>query len=332
MNKTITILGVLVSVLCTIGSAQTILYQESFTGGRMQLSWGAGFSGDTMKVANVPGNPSGDGWVGFVGNRWSPGRVGLSFAGTSALSSYSVEAQIFAPVQAAAGGTNSGIVAYYDTAGGANRFFSLLTDFDSDQRIRLRKHFTATDIRILKDYRQTAGEIPGGIPSASRWVKLKLTLADGKVWAHYNDVLLAGSPFPDTAGTPFTRGFFGVYAFNMADSTIRTLCDDIIVTKIVTSVYEDYSSIVPSQFTLNQNYPNPFNPQTTIEFALPQSGYVRLDVFNALGVRAQTLVDGYRNAGTYAIKFEPHGLPSGVYFYRLSTGNAVQTKTMTLLK
>jgi hypothetical protein len=81
-----------------------------------------------------------------------------------------------------------------------------------------------------------------------------------------------------------------------------------------------------------QNYPNPFNPSTQIEFALPEAVEVRLDVFNMLGQKVQTLKNERMAAGYYSVTFEAGGLSSGVYVYQLRMGNAVLTKRMLLLK
>jgi len=98
-------------------------------------------------------------------------------------------------------------------------------------------------------------------------------------------------------------------------------------------------SEVPSTFELGQNYPNPFNPSTTIPFSVPESGRVTLKVFNLLAEEVATLLDGSRAAGRGSVVFsvnEPGGrgkpLPSGVYFYRLTAGNLVQTRRMVLLQ
>ncbi len=89
---------------------------------------------------------------------------------------------------------------------------------------------------------------------------------------------------------------------------------------------------LPSDLTLNQNYPNPFNPTTNISFALPQSGDVRLEVFNMLGQRVGVLADGFMQAGRHTVAFDASALSSGVYVYRLQTGSTVLSKKMTLIK
>ncbi len=89
---------------------------------------------------------------------------------------------------------------------------------------------------------------------------------------------------------------------------------------------------LPSDFALGQNYPNPFNPMTTIEYSLPRAGHVTLEIFNVLGQRIATPVDRYTSAGSFAVQFDASPYPSGVYFYRLSHSEGVETRKMTLLK
>ena len=101
----------------------------------------------------------------------------------------------------------------------------------------------------------------------------------------------------------------------------------------ITSVEElQHNPVVPERFALSQNYPNPFNPTTTIQFALPASGYVKLEVFNLLGQRIETLVDGFKEAGTYTLNFDASNLPTGIYFYRLQAGSFTQTRKMLLVR
>jgi hypothetical protein len=89
---------------------------------------------------------------------------------------------------------------------------------------------------------------------------------------------------------------------------------------------------VPIEYSLEQNYPNPFNPFTTIEYSLPQNGFVTLKVFNVLGKEVATLVNGQNEAGKHTINFDASALNSGVYFYRIDAGNFIETKKMILLK
>jgi len=83
---------------------------------------------------------------------------------------------------------------------------------------------------------------------------------------------------------------------------------------------------------LSQNYPNPFNPSTTIRYQLPRSSVVRLSVYDVLGREVYVLVNGKMNAGPHEAVFIAAGCASGVYFYRLQTGDFVQCRKMLLLK
>jgi len=88
----------------------------------------------------------------------------------------------------------------------------------------------------------------------------------------------------------------------------------------------------PERFALLQNYPNPFNAETRIKFYLPQSQNVSLAIYDLLGQKIQTLIDGYGEAGINTVTFDASSLSSGVYFYRLRAGDEVETKRMVLLK
>jgi photosystem II stability/assembly factor-like uncharacterized protein len=90
----------------------------------------------------------------------------------------------------------------------------------------------------------------------------------------------------------------------------------------------------PLNFSLAQNYPNPFNPATTIKFVIPVGTRhgVSLQVFDLLGRRIATLMNETKDAGEYSARFDASSLPSGVYFYRLTSGLFTQTKRMLLLK
>lgn len=88
----------------------------------------------------------------------------------------------------------------------------------------------------------------------------------------------------------------------------------------------------PLTFSLSQNYPNPFNPTSNIRFTLPQTNNVRLDVYNINGQLVQTLVNTRMNAGEHTVQFNAGNLASGVYIYRITSGNFVQSKKMTLIK
>ena len=89
---------------------------------------------------------------------------------------------------------------------------------------------------------------------------------------------------------------------------------------------------LPGQYALAQNYPNPFNPTTSIEYVIPQVGFVNLSVFNLLGERVAELVNEIMESGNHTIVFDASRLSSGTYIYTLSVNGNVVTKKMTLIK
>lgn len=104
-----------------------------------------------------------------------------------------------------------------------------------------------------------------------------------------------------------------------------------------TPVEETDQAMLPADYYLAQNYPNPFNPITVISFDLPGEEHVILEVYNVLGQKVKTLVNGRMPAGRYRINFDGRGdnndaLASGIYFYRIRAGEFSQSRKMTLMK
>ncbi len=86
------------------------------------------------------------------------------------------------------------------------------------------------------------------------------------------------------------------------------------------------------EFSLEQNYPNPFNPTTTLNYQLPESGFVTLKVYDIIGKEIATLVNEQKNQGKYSVNFDASKLASGVYIYRIRVNDYVSSKKMILLK
>ncbi len=92
------------------------------------------------------------------------------------------------------------------------------------------------------------------------------------------------------------------------------------------------SSEIPDKFELKQNYPNPFNPNTLIEFSIPKTGFVKLAIYDALGREVNSLLNSELVSGNYRINFNASDLASGTYYYKLISGEFVQTKKMLMIK
>lgn len=89
---------------------------------------------------------------------------------------------------------------------------------------------------------------------------------------------------------------------------------------------------IPERYSLDQNYPNPFNPNTSIRFSIPQQDNVVLKIFNNIGQEVSTIVNQAMDAGNYEVNFNAADLASGVYFYRIQTGNFSESKKMIMIK
>jgi hypothetical protein len=89
---------------------------------------------------------------------------------------------------------------------------------------------------------------------------------------------------------------------------------------------------IPTEFELFQNYPNPFNNSSVIKYSLPTSSKVIIKVFDIMGTEIETLINEEKPSGTYEITWNATNLPSGVYFYRIQSGNFIDTKKMILLR
>jgi hypothetical protein len=89
---------------------------------------------------------------------------------------------------------------------------------------------------------------------------------------------------------------------------------------------------IPKEFLLSQNYPNPFNAITVINYRLPKAGNVKLVVYDILGREIRTLVNEFKQAGSYNVSFDASSLASSVYFYKIEAGSFIQIKKMVLIK
>ncbi|MBM4157428.1 MAG: T9SS type A sorting domain-containing protein [Ignavibacteria bacterium] len=116
-----------------------------------------------------------------------------------------------------------------------------------------------------------------------------------------------------------------IYAGTSTQSIWRRSLSDIIgIQKI--------SENVPEFYSLGQNYPNPFNSMTNVKFQMLNGGMAKITVYDVLGKEVITLVNEKLAPGTYEIRFDGGNLSSGIYFYRMTTGNFVQTKKMLMIK
>ncbi|CAN5139082.1 hypothetical protein BH23BAC3_BH23BAC3_04990 [soil metagenome] len=124
------------------------------------------------------------------------------------------------------------------------------------------------------------------------------------------------------------------YAEGESDIEGSIIVDELRVVKTGTpvSIEEELSDARPTSVELEQNYPNPFNPSTVINYSLPEATSVSLNVYNLTGQQVAIVDEGQRSAGSHTVNFDAGHLSSGVYIYRLTAGNTVETRKMTLIK
>jgi hypothetical protein len=294
-----------------------ILYEEHFTGGAMQLDWHPWFYdslgiGDSMHVLSDPTTPGGDGWVGVISDEYM-GVSGNTYAGTSNMQDYSIEAWIYTVVMPSAGPYNGITMRCNEDSG---FFYRLVSDFDDSGRLRLGIYTGSMFPVTIRDW--YAGEIPGGLPAISSWHKFKLKMIADSIWAYYDDMLLPDCPFINDT---IPEGYFGVYTFNMSvvDST---KCDDIIVMAEGTGIAE-FGIETPGLITVQ---PNPFTHVTGIRYHVPDNRKdIGLKIYDAsgrlvmdfgrspvIGEQSSVRWDGCDTAG--------NSLAPGVYFISDDTG------------
>jgi hypothetical protein len=161
-------------------------------------------------------------------------------------------------------------------------------------------------------------------------------------WPHIGEPIMA----PE-AGTPYMDSKAGVCVQNNSrtmstnfswsrlhdgfTNTRRDLIIDVMnwLSEPVVAVEKEP---VPEQFSLSQNYPNPFNAQTTIRYSLPTQALVTIDIFDILGRKVETIVEGMKPAGNNQAIWDARWQTSGIYFYRIKAGEKVETRKMVLLK
>nr|MBN2278146.1 T9SS type A sorting domain-containing protein [candidate division Zixibacteria bacterium] len=175
-----------------------------------------------------------------------------------------------------------------------------LATFSDDSGLVATLYFTASDdapetsVAIDSIYHQEVLSYSGA--AISRWIRSEISDGSGE----------------SALGTTFAAGTIEI--------------------RRPTGVGDESDNLLPVAFELNQNYPNPFNPTTSISFSLPEKATVRLEIFNLLGQSVSILADEEFPAGHHELVWNAGDVPSGVYFYRISTGKQNLTRKMLLLK
>lgn len=156
--------------------------------------------------------------------------------------------------------------------------------------------------------------------------KLTFSLISGPTGAAItSDGVFTWGPTVDQAGKSY------VVTVQVSDGTVNLQTSQTITASSTITGIKNTSGI-PSEYSLEQNYPNPFNPTTTINYSLPQEGFVKIAVYDVLGKEIAVLVNRNVTAGYHSVNFDASQLHSGLYFYRIQANNFMSTKKMMLTK
>jgi len=202
---------------------------------------------------------------------------------------------------------------------------------------------------FLRPYNDSNGLTVTNFSSSSKTVTMNLTTANLKFTGGFNQgsTYWVNNLYSDTGyqvlGSELASFSVSFPAYGSAVYTISTVEEAVVLPPIPPIVsLDDELAALPEDYNLFQNYPNPFNPTTTIRYSITKPDLVRIKIYDILGREVKTLVNEFKQAGTYEIQFsakggsasggDATGLASGIYLYRIESGEFIQVKKMILLK
>lgn len=183
------------------------------------------------------------------------------------------------------------------------------------------------------------------LPGPDNWASFDYNIAvdnNDPLWfvMHWADVPDVYGPYvgADVTGAIDTQSYW--YSDNNPNGWNQWMFSDWMIRMTLqsaTGIDADYVSGLPDRVSLRQNYPNPFNPSTHIEFALRNAGQVSLDIYNNLGQKIRTLVDSHFDSGVHSVTWDGksdtgNDVASGLYYYRLTSGDFRISKKMLMVK
>jgi hypothetical protein len=149
-----------------------------------------------------------------------------------------------------------------------------------------------------------------------------------------SDVPLYNGMYSDLFATTDGRGGAIGLGWHQFDFSIRSfkVSKNGILGEVITNINDQHNFIFKDEIVLYQNFPNPFNSSTIIQFQLAQESKIRIDLYNILGEKIQTISDGFYSRGMHSINLSSFKLPSGIYVYRLQTETKSITKKLLIIK
>lgn len=342
-----------------MASAQ-VIYEDDFEGSG-NINWNPLFYLNTDQQweenLEVVSNPFGEGNVGLVKDA-DTSYTGAALVGGDDFSYQylAIEADVYCYTDTGSTSRYTGIALMADTSddnGEINtRYVKLVADFDKNMGVgkRLRLYNSELSMQTFSysfDVKFYSSQIPGGIPEVDGWHKMRLEVrvvnADSVAyWVYFDGNMVGDGPVydythqvGDAVHTPFFPGTFGLFSFQQGAS-LPGYFDNVKIEQLsATGIGKDKP--VASSFKLNPNYPNPFNPSTTISFTLPEAQRVNLSIYNTIGQKVKELISRDLPMGDHEIVWNGTNefgreVPSGIYYYRLSSRNYQEIRKMILMK
>lgn len=201
--------------------------------------------------------------------------------------------------------------------------------FDIDDWILKNKSQVSYTMHIVTN------ELPDGDPGVPYDETIEARGGSGQyTFSVYDGTIPDGLDLdPDTgvlSGTPASEGVY-VFTIRCTDNTYEDFKEYIVAIGVTVGI-DDNGVTQPTNFALIGNYPNPFNNATVIKYRLSEESPVRLELYNLVGQKVATLVDGVVSSGEHEVVWDAKYVSSGVYFYRLTAGDKSSVRKMTLIK
>ncbi|MBI5402050.1 MAG: T9SS type A sorting domain-containing protein [Ignavibacteriae bacterium] len=222
-----------------------------------------------------------------------------------------------------------------------NKVGSFISPFETAQSV----YFSDANTGI---YSTNAARIVRTTDGGDTWNLVYSTTSGGAVWGLAFPTPLTGygctnvgTVLRTTDGglnwiqqsTPLTENLYEISFPTVNTGYISTWSGKILKTTNGGATYiNNTNKNIPEKYSLSQNYPNPFNPSTNIKFSIKKPGFTTLKVYNALGKEERLLVNDFLEAGEFETMFDGGKLSSGLYFYKITTGNFTDTKKMLMIK
>ena len=169
-----------------------------------------------------------------------------------------------------------------------------------------------------------------GFTDAEKWTTLSSGIVAGQIGAGDISHVIGSGPYNIAPGDSIDVAF--ALAAGNSDADLDQAISNARSKWTGITSFKDFGNELPGSFALGQNFPNPFNPETVVRYALPVAGNTVVTVYNSLGQKVATLVNEFKEAGNHQVSFNAANLPSGLYFYKLESGNFSAVKKMMLLK